>query len=52
LSGGGGGGGLRWTFLTVTPGTTYPVVVGAGGVVANSGSGGGGAVRINYLPVP
>ena len=50
--GGGGGGGLRWTFLTVVPGTTYPVVVGAGGVVAGAGAGGNGAVRINYLPVP
>jgi hypothetical protein len=50
--GGGGGGGLRWTFLTVVPGTTYPVVVGAGGVVAGAGAGGDGAVRINYLPVP
>jgi len=50
--GGGGGGGLRWTFLTVVPGTTYPVVVGAGGVVAGAGAGGDGAVRINYLSVP
>lgn len=49
---GGGGGGLRWTFLTVLPGTTYPVVVGAGGVVAGAGAGGDGAVRINYLSVP
>lgn len=50
--GGGGGGGLRWTFLPVVPGTTYPVVVGAGGVAPVGPSGGNGAVRIDYLLVP
>lgn len=50
--GGGGGGGLRWTTLPVTPGATYPIVVGAGGVITSAGSGGDGAVRINWLPVP
>ena len=46
---GGGGGGLRWTFLTVVPGTSYTVVVGAGGVATLTGYGANGAVRINWL---
>jgi hypothetical protein len=38
--------------LPVVPGTTYPVVVGAGGVAPVGPSGGNGAVRIDYLLVP
>lgn len=45
--GGGGGGGLRWSILSVTPGQSYAVVVGAGGGVTYKG--GDGAVRINWL---
>ena len=44
--GGGGGGALAWkNNWTVTPGDSYPVVVGAGGQ-GGGGNGGGGAVRI------
>ena len=50
----GGGGGLGWGNVTVVPGETYTVVVGAGGYrdtattgsVGFCGPGGGGAVRI------
>ena len=48
-AGGGGGGGLRWTTLSVTPGTSYTVVVGVGGGFGTSYLGANGAVRINWL---
>ena len=47
--GGGGGGGIVWrNYIPVTPGETFPVTVGAGGVSGTSyaGNGSRGAVRI------
>ena len=46
---GGGGGGLAWKTVSVSPGTTYTVQVGSGGVYAiYSGSGGGGLSWFGY----
>lgn len=50
-AGGGGGGGLAWkNSIAVTPGSSFTVVVGAGGLPnyqwEYGGQGGGGAVRI------
>jgi len=39
--GGGGGGGYAEALLTVTPGTTYPVEVGGGGLAGTPGGSGG-----------
>jgi hypothetical protein len=52
---GGGGGGLGWKNLTVVPGNSYTVVVGAGGtgatVSGNSGGNGGNSYFINTSTV-
>ena len=46
---GGGGGGLSYVnFITVTPGVSYTVQVGHGGISVFSGSAGHGAVRIMW----
>lgn len=45
--GGGGGGGLRYSTLNVIPGTSYQILVGAGGFNA-AGIGADGAVRLNW----
>jgi hypothetical protein len=48
----GGGGGLGWkNNITVTPGQTYSVVVGAGGAAATSGGNGGDSYFINATTV-
>ena len=46
---GGGGGGLAWKTVSVSPGTTYTVQVGSGGVYAMyTGWGGGGLSWFGY----
>ena len=46
---GGGGGGLAWKTVSVSPGTTYTVQVGSGGVYAgDTGSVGGGLSWFGY----
>lgn len=55
--GGGGGGGVIWKNISVTPGTTYAVTIGAGGAAgtvgatANSGSTGSSSSFGNILTV-
>lgn len=44
-AGGGGGGGLGWKLISVSPGSSYTVVVGAGGVGGTSYTQNGGRVN-------